>query len=45
MGVYGIAFSLSEIPRQIIAMFSSKAGFPFIATFAHLRDLNSAKRS
>lgn len=35
LGVYGIAFSLSDLPRQIIAMFSSKVGFPFIAKFAH----------
>jgi O-antigen/teichoic acid export membrane protein len=35
LGVYGIAFSLSDLPRQIIQMFSSKVGFPFIARFAH----------
>jgi O-antigen/teichoic acid export membrane protein len=35
LGVYGIAFSLSDLPRQIIGMFSSKVGFPFIAKFAH----------
>lgn len=35
LGVYGIAFSLSDLPRQIITMFSSKVGFPFIAKFAH----------
>ena len=35
LGVYGIAFSLSDLPRQIISMFSSKVGFPFIAKFAH----------
>ncbi len=35
LGVYGIAFTLSDVPRQIIAMFSSKVGFPFIAKFAH----------
>ena len=35
LGIYGIAFSLSELPRQIISMFSSKVGFPFIAKFAH----------
>jgi O-antigen/teichoic acid export membrane protein len=35
LGVYGIAFSLSDVPRQIIGMFSSKVGFPFIARFAH----------
>ena len=35
LGVYGIAFSLSDLPRQIIAMFCAKVGFPFIAKFAH----------
>jgi O-antigen/teichoic acid export membrane protein len=35
LGVYGIAFSLSDLPRQIIGMFSQKVGFPFIAKFAH----------
>jgi O-antigen/teichoic acid export membrane protein len=35
LGVYGIAFALSDLPRQIINMFSSKVGFPFIARFAH----------
>ena len=35
LGVYGIAFTLSDLPRQIITMFSSKVGFPFIARFAH----------
>ena len=34
LGIYGIAFSLSDLPRQIIQMFSSKVGFPFIARFA-----------
>jgi len=34
LGVYGIAFSLSDLPRQIIQMFSSKVGFPFIAKFS-----------
>ena len=35
LGVYGIAFSLSDLPRQIISQFSSRVGFPFIAKFAH----------
>ena len=35
LGIYGIAFSLSDLPRQIIQMFSSKVGFPFIAKFSH----------
>jgi O-antigen/teichoic acid export membrane protein len=35
LGVYGIAFALSDLPRQIISMFSSRVGFPFISKFAH----------
>ncbi|WP_263360073.1 oligosaccharide flippase family protein [Acidicapsa ligni] len=35
LGIYGIAFSLSDLPRQIIQMFSAKVGFPFIAKFSH----------
>lgn len=35
LGVYGIAFSLSDLPRQIIAQFSTRVGFPFIAKFSH----------
>jgi O-antigen/teichoic acid export membrane protein len=34
LGVYGIAFSLSDLPRQIIGLFCSRVGFPFIARFA-----------
>ena len=34
LGVYGVAFSLSDTPRQIIAMFCSRVGYPFIARFA-----------
>jgi O-antigen/teichoic acid export membrane protein len=34
LGVYGIAFALSDIPRQIIVMFCSRVGYPFIARFA-----------
>jgi O-antigen/teichoic acid export membrane protein len=36
LGVYTIAFSLSDIPRQIILQFCSRVGFPFIARFSHL---------
>lgn len=36
LGIYGIAFSLSDLPRQIIGMFAQKVGFPFIAKFSHL---------
>jgi O-antigen/teichoic acid export membrane protein len=34
LGVYGIAFSLSDLPRQIISMFCTRVGYPFIARFA-----------
>ena len=34
LGVYGIAFALSDVPRQIIAMFCSRVGYPFVARFA-----------
>jgi O-antigen/teichoic acid export membrane protein len=34
LGVYGVAFSLSDMPRQVIAMFCSRVGYPFIARFA-----------
>ncbi len=33
LGIYGIAFTLSDVPRQIILQFSSRVGFPFIAKF------------
>jgi len=36
LGVYGIAFSLSDIPRSVIGAFSSKVGYPFIAKIIHL---------
>ncbi len=36
LGIYGIAFSLSDLPRQIIGMFAQRVGFPFIAKFSHL---------
>jgi len=34
LGVYGIAFALSDVPRQIIGMFCTRVGYPFIARFA-----------
>jgi O-antigen/teichoic acid export membrane protein len=34
LGVYGIAFALSDLPRQIIMMFCTNVGYPFIAKFA-----------
>jgi len=35
LGIYNIAFQLSDVPRQVILMFASKVGFPFIAKLAH----------
>jgi O-antigen/teichoic acid export membrane protein len=34
LGIYGIAFALSDLPRQIILLFTSRVGYPFIAKFA-----------
>jgi O-antigen/teichoic acid export membrane protein len=34
LGVYGVAFALSDLPRQIIGQFATRVGFPFIARFA-----------
>jgi O-antigen/teichoic acid export membrane protein len=36
LGIYGIAFSLSDIPRAIILAFSSRVGYPFISKIIHL---------
>jgi O-antigen/teichoic acid export membrane protein len=36
LGIYGIAFSVSDIPRQIINAFAQKVGYPFIAKMVHL---------
>jgi O-antigen/teichoic acid export membrane protein len=34
LGIYGIAYTLSDLPRQIIMQFTSRVGYPFIAKFA-----------
>ncbi len=34
LGVYGVAFGLSDLPRQLIGLFCTRVGFPFIARFA-----------
>jgi len=34
LGIYGIAFAVSDIPRQIILQFCSRVGYPFIARFS-----------
>jgi len=36
LGVYGIAYSVSDIPRAIINAFSQKVGYPFVAKMAYL---------
>jgi O-antigen/teichoic acid export membrane protein len=36
LGVYGIAYNLSDVPRQVINAFSFKVGYPFIAKMIHL---------
>ncbi|MGD0097333.1 MAG: oligosaccharide flippase family protein [Terracidiphilus sp.] len=36
LGVYGIAYSVSDIPRAVIYAFSNRVGFPFIAKMSHL---------
>lgn len=36
LGVYGIAYSVSDIPRAVIIAFANRVGFPFIAKLVHL---------
>jgi O-antigen/teichoic acid export membrane protein len=36
LGVYGIAYSVSDIPRAVINAFSNRVGYPFIAKMVHL---------
>lgn len=36
LGVYGIAYSVSDIPRAVIIAFATRVGFPFIAKMSHL---------
>jgi O-antigen/teichoic acid export membrane protein len=36
LGVYSIAYSISDIPRAIINAFTQKVGYPLIAKMAHL---------
>ena len=36
LGVYGIAYSVSDIPRAVISAFSNRVGYPFIAKMVHL---------
>lgn len=36
LGIYGIAYQISDIPRQIIRSFAQRVGFPFVAKLLHL---------
>ena len=36
LGLYGVAYSMSDIPRQIISQFCNKVGFPFLSRFQDL---------
>ncbi len=36
LGVYGIAFQISDVPRSIINSFATKVGYPFISKIVHL---------
>jgi O-antigen/teichoic acid export membrane protein len=36
LGLYGIAFALSDIPRQVIMAFRGYVGLPFVSKFSHL---------
>lgn len=36
LGVYLVAFTFADIPRQVIQQFSYRVGLPFIAKMAHL---------
>ncbi len=36
LGVYGIAFQMSDVPRAMINAFSMKVGYPFISRIIHL---------
>ena len=36
LGVYGIAYQMSDVPRSAINSFSSRVGYPFVARIIHL---------
>jgi O-antigen/teichoic acid export membrane protein len=36
LGIYGVAYQISDIPRQVINSFCQKVGYPFISKMAHL---------
>lgn len=35
LGIYGIAFQISDVPRSVINAFSAKVGFPFVSKMIH----------
>jgi O-antigen/teichoic acid export membrane protein len=36
LGIYGIAYQISDVPRSVINSFSYRVGYPFIAKIIHL---------
>ena len=36
LGIYNIAFTIADIPRQVILQFSNRVGFPFVSKMVHL---------
>jgi O-antigen/teichoic acid export membrane protein len=36
LGMYGIAFQISDIPRSVINAFSQRVGYPFVSKIIHL---------
>ncbi len=36
LGIYGVAFTIADIPRQVIIQFASRVGFPFVAKLTDL---------
>jgi O-antigen/teichoic acid export membrane protein len=36
LGLYGLAFQISDVPRSIINAFSNRVGYPFVSKIIHL---------
>jgi O-antigen/teichoic acid export membrane protein len=36
LGIYGIAFQVSDVPRAVINAFSTRVGYPFVSRIIHL---------
>jgi O-antigen/teichoic acid export membrane protein len=36
LGLYGLAFQISDIPRSVINAFSNRVGYPFVSKIIHL---------